>query len=302
MCTPPFEKSAIKPHRFYVLPPFEKSPSKSPLVLCSPPLWKSLFFVGAYFGVGVYFGKYGWSKKFVNEIDCVKLRQPSRIENRFLFFENENERFPSGKGFRIEEEIKFRYGMDVYFPRSTTTEAKFGQAPENEPPRFPSLKLNVLVRLPVRPRFSQLFIPAIQWRNVFLNTLWTNDYGITLDTEMIAHIVFQKSVIVPDSKFQSHSFIKETIRKIFSVEWLLQKIKKKKTKEKIKRKKCCHGAESNQWRSTSNTWKSTRFVFHRPVRIWPLPSYCEESTRHLHPLAHHGNAPCLNSDFPLYAI
>ena len=28
-------------------------------VLCTPPFEKSLFLVGAYFGVGVYFGKYG---------------------------------------------------------------------------------------------------------------------------------------------------------------------------------------------------------------------------------------------------
>ena len=71
-CTPPFEKSPIKAHRFYVLPPlknrpskaigfvysplgkithqcpsvlctppFEKSPIKSPSVLCTPPFEKS---------------------------------------------------------------------------------------------------------------------------------------------------------------------------------------------------------------------------------------------------------------------
>ena len=42
LCTPPFEKSPIKSHRFYVLPPL-----------------KNHFLVGAYFGVGVYSGKYG---------------------------------------------------------------------------------------------------------------------------------------------------------------------------------------------------------------------------------------------------
>ena len=83
-CTPPFEKSPTKTHRFYVLPPlkitdqkpsvlctppFEKSPIKSPSVLCTPPFEKSLFLVGAYFGwvfilgVGAYFDKYGKSTK-----------------------------------------------------------------------------------------------------------------------------------------------------------------------------------------------------------------------------------------------
>ena len=70
---PPFEKSPIKSHRFCVLPPLKNHPSKaigfvysplwkvphqSPSVLCTPPFEKSLFVVGAYFGVGVYSGKY----------------------------------------------------------------------------------------------------------------------------------------------------------------------------------------------------------------------------------------------------
>ena len=43
-------------------PPFEKSPIQNPSVLCTPPFEKSLFLVDAYFGVGVYFDKYGmWS-------------------------------------------------------------------------------------------------------------------------------------------------------------------------------------------------------------------------------------------------
>ena len=73
-CTPPFEKSPLKTHRFCVLPPLKNHPSKpigfvysplwkithqSPSVLCTPPFEKSLFLVGAYFGVGVYFGKNG---------------------------------------------------------------------------------------------------------------------------------------------------------------------------------------------------------------------------------------------------
>ena len=78
LCTPPFEKSSIQSHRFCVLPPleksptrtpsvlctppFEKSPTRTPSVLCTPPFEKSLFLVGAYFGEGVYFGKYGTSK------------------------------------------------------------------------------------------------------------------------------------------------------------------------------------------------------------------------------------------------
>ena len=122
LCTPPFEKSPIKSHRFYVLPPFEKSPIKShrfyvlpplkkspikihrfcvlpplknhpskpigfvysplwkithqkPSVLCTSPFEKWLFLVSAYFGVAVYFGKYGpWfelvhrnSRKMLNQ-------------------------------------------------------------------------------------------------------------------------------------------------------------------------------------------------------------------------------------------
>ena len=77
LCTPPFEKSPIKSHRFCVLPPLKNHPSKatgfvysplweithqSPSVLCTPPFEKSLFLVGAYFGVGVYFGKYAMHK------------------------------------------------------------------------------------------------------------------------------------------------------------------------------------------------------------------------------------------------
>ena len=74
LCTPPFEKSPIKPHRFCVLPPLKDHPSKplgfvysplwkithqSPSVLCTPFFGKWLFLEGAYFGVGVYFGKDG---------------------------------------------------------------------------------------------------------------------------------------------------------------------------------------------------------------------------------------------------
>ena len=70
-----------KTHRFHVLPPlkithqnpsvlctplFEESPHQNPSVLCTPPFEKSLFLVGAYFGVGVYFGKYGNSKLSYN--------------------------------------------------------------------------------------------------------------------------------------------------------------------------------------------------------------------------------------------
>ena len=80
LCTPPFEKSPIKTHRFCVLPPLKNHPSKpigfvysplwkithqNPLVLCSPPFEKPLFLVGAYFGVGIYFGKYGNTTKLL---------------------------------------------------------------------------------------------------------------------------------------------------------------------------------------------------------------------------------------------
>ena len=51
-----------KNRRFCVLPPLKTHPS-NPLVLCTPPFEKSLFLVGAYFGVGVCFGKYGNSKQ-----------------------------------------------------------------------------------------------------------------------------------------------------------------------------------------------------------------------------------------------
>ena len=79
LCTPPFEKSPIKAHRFCVLPPLKDHPSKTigfvysplwklthqnPSVLCTPPFEKSQFLAGAYFGVSVYFGKYG---VFINE-------------------------------------------------------------------------------------------------------------------------------------------------------------------------------------------------------------------------------------------
>ena len=72
LCTPPFEKSPIKSHRFHVLPPLKNHPSQpigfvysplwkithqSPLVLCTPPFEKSFFLVGA------YFGKYGSLKQ-----------------------------------------------------------------------------------------------------------------------------------------------------------------------------------------------------------------------------------------------
>ena len=56
---PPFKKSPIKNLSVWCTPPFEKSLIKKPLVLCTPPFEKLLFLVDAYFGVGVYFGKYG---------------------------------------------------------------------------------------------------------------------------------------------------------------------------------------------------------------------------------------------------
>ena len=56
LCTPPFEKTPIG----FVYSPLWKS---TPSVLCSPPFEKALFRVGAYFGVDVYFGKYGSSRR-----------------------------------------------------------------------------------------------------------------------------------------------------------------------------------------------------------------------------------------------
>ena len=58
LCTSPFETSPIKGHRFYVLPPLRNHSSKAIGFMYSP-FEKSLFLVGAYIGVGVYFGKYG---------------------------------------------------------------------------------------------------------------------------------------------------------------------------------------------------------------------------------------------------
>ena len=46
----------------FMYSPLWKITHQSPSVLCSPPFEKSLFLVGAYFGVGVYFGKYGMYK------------------------------------------------------------------------------------------------------------------------------------------------------------------------------------------------------------------------------------------------
>ena len=72
-----FEKSPIRSHRFCVLPPLKKYSIKSHRFCVLPPLKnhppkaigfvyfeKSLFLVGAYFGVGVYFGKYGIGNSF----------------------------------------------------------------------------------------------------------------------------------------------------------------------------------------------------------------------------------------------
>ena len=101
LCTPPFEKSPIKSHRFCVLPPLKNHPSKaigfvysplwkiphqSPSVLCTPlfenhplkaigfvysPLWKIIHqspsvlctppFEKSLFLMSAYFGKYGIS-------------------------------------------------------------------------------------------------------------------------------------------------------------------------------------------------------------------------------------------------
>ena len=88
--------------------------------------------------------------------------------------------------------------MGVCFPRSTTAEAKFGQAPENGPRRFRRcLKWDVQVRLRLLSLFSffpSTFCNSHSTENVFLNTLLMNDYGINLDEEMISHIAFQESV------------------------------------------------------------------------------------------------------------
>ena len=55
---PPLKNHPSKPISF-VYPPLWKITHQKPSVLCTPPFEKSLFLVGAYFGVGVYFGKYG---------------------------------------------------------------------------------------------------------------------------------------------------------------------------------------------------------------------------------------------------
>ena len=58
LCTPPFENHPSKPIGF-VYTPLWKITLQNPSVLCTPPCEKSLFLVGDYYGLGVYFGKYG---------------------------------------------------------------------------------------------------------------------------------------------------------------------------------------------------------------------------------------------------
>ena len=87
LCTPPFERSPIKSHRFCVLPPLKNHPSKTVGFVYSP-LWKITVFGGPLFRMGPYFGKYGvWS--FLVEIFAVcflsefKLEIKTRIDEYF---------------------------------------------------------------------------------------------------------------------------------------------------------------------------------------------------------------------------
>ena len=54
LCTPPFEKSSIKAHWFYVLPPLKNHPSK-PIGFMYSPLWKITVFDGPLFRSGCLF-------------------------------------------------------------------------------------------------------------------------------------------------------------------------------------------------------------------------------------------------------
>ena len=113
LCTPPFEKSLIKIHRFCVLPPLKNHPLKpiwfcvlpplkthpsksigfvysplwkithqNPSVLCTPLFGKSLFLMGAYFGLGVYFGKYGTRQcSWIETASELRQWQAMRAEN-----------------------------------------------------------------------------------------------------------------------------------------------------------------------------------------------------------------------------
>ena len=64
LCTPPFEKSPIKTHRFCVLPPLKNHPSK-PIGFMYSPLWKITVFDGRLFRGGCLFRQirydYCWS-------------------------------------------------------------------------------------------------------------------------------------------------------------------------------------------------------------------------------------------------
>ena len=71
----PLWKSPIKSHRFCVLPPLKNHPPK-PVGFVYSSLWKITVFggrlsrVGAYFGVGVNFGKYGIKLFFSKTMLC----------------------------------------------------------------------------------------------------------------------------------------------------------------------------------------------------------------------------------------
>ena len=152
---------------------------------------------------------------------------------------------------------------------------------------FLVLKWNSRVQLPVLPVLFLNFLQQPFNGEFFLDTLLMNDYGINVDKAMTSHIVFQESVILPDSKLKSHSFFKEIIRKIFSVEWPLQKVKKKKKKSVM---------TGSRTRNIPLKQLERDVVYSQgPVRIQPLPSYCKETIRCFASLCPPWKRPCINS-------
>ena len=167
--------------------------------------------------------------------------------------------------------------MGVYFPRSTTTKAKFGQVLENGPRRLPKFWSGICGFDFQSYHFFFLFstfCSSHSTENVFLNTLSMNDCKIILDEEMPSHIVFQGSVTLPDSKLlKSYSFIEEIIRKKIPVEWPLAEKKKKKEKKV-------------SWRGVEPVTPH----FHILSEFSLCRRTASKQCANLHSLAHHGNA------------
>ena len=94
--------------------------------------------------------------------------------------------------------------MGVYFPRSATAEAKFGQAIENGPRRFPQFWSEIFgFDFQILPLFFffSTFCNSHSMESVFFDTLLMNDYGSSLDQENdIAHRISRIRNHTPLSK------------------------------------------------------------------------------------------------------